>query len=44
VLEAEALDEVPVFLDVDGEQPGMLPARFTILPGALQARVAAVSA
>jgi diacylglycerol kinase family enzyme len=43
-IEAEPLGGEAVLLDVDGEQPGMLPARFTILPGALQARVAAVSA
>ena len=39
-VEAEPLDEAPVLLDVDGEQPGRLPARFTILPGALRVRVA----
>ncbi len=44
VLEAEPLDPAPVLLDVDGEQPGMLPARFVILPGALRARVAAADA
>ncbi len=44
MLEAEPLGEEPVLLDVDGEQPGMLPARFTISPGALQARVAALDA
>jgi diacylglycerol kinase family enzyme len=44
VLEAEPLGEAPVLLDVDGEQPGMLPARFTILPGVLRARVAAADA
>ena len=40
-IEAEPLCSEPVLLDVDGEQPGMLPARFTIVPGALRARVAA---
>ncbi|HEX9289589.1 MAG TPA: diacylglycerol kinase family protein [Anaeromyxobacteraceae bacterium] len=40
VLEAEPLGGARVLLDVDGEQPGMLPARFTILPGAIRARVA----
>lgn len=39
-LEAEPLDEKPVLLDVDGEQPGRLPARITILPRALRVRVA----
>jgi YegS/Rv2252/BmrU family lipid kinase len=38
-VEAEALDPAPVLLDVDGEQPGRLPARITILPGALKVRV-----
>jgi len=38
VVEAEPLGRDPVLLDVDGEQPGMLPARFTILGGALRAR------
>ena len=38
LLEAEPLGSEPVLLDVDGEQPGMLPARFTILAGALRAR------
>jgi diacylglycerol kinase (ATP) len=28
-----------VRLDVDGEAPGTLPARFEILPGALRIRV-----
>jgi YegS/Rv2252/BmrU family lipid kinase len=39
VIEAEPLGGEPVLLDVDGEQPGRLPARFTVLPGALHARV-----
>lgn len=39
-LEAEPLDAAPVLLDVDGEQPGRLPARISILPGALRVRVA----
>jgi YegS/Rv2252/BmrU family lipid kinase len=38
-VEAEAMDAEPVLLDVDGEQPGRLPARITILPGALKVRV-----
>jgi YegS/Rv2252/BmrU family lipid kinase len=44
VVEAEPLDGTPVLLDVDGEQPGRLPARFTILPGALRARVPRIDA
>ncbi|HEY6101230.1 MAG TPA: diacylglycerol kinase family lipid kinase, partial [Anaeromyxobacter sp.] len=38
-VEAEPVGEEPVLLDVDGEQPGRLPARLTILPGALRVRV-----
>ncbi len=38
-IEAEALGGARVLLDVDGEQPGTLPARMTILPGALRVRV-----
>ncbi len=38
-VEAEPLDGAEVLLDVDGEQPGKLPARFIILPGALRLRV-----
>ncbi len=38
-VEAEALDGAQVDLDVDGENPGTLPARFTVLPGALRLRV-----
>ncbi len=33
---AEPLDPDPVRLDVDGETPGILPATFEILPGALR--------
>ncbi|HXX32002.1 MAG TPA: diacylglycerol kinase family protein [Myxococcaceae bacterium] len=36
VLEAESEEEV--LLDVDGEQPGRLPARIEVLPGALRLR------
>lgn len=36
VVEAVPLSHEPVLLDVDGEQPGRLPARFSILPGALR--------
>jgi YegS/Rv2252/BmrU family lipid kinase len=39
-VEAEPVDDAPVLLDVDGEQPGRLPARFTMIPGALRVRVA----
>jgi diacylglycerol kinase (ATP) len=38
-VEAEAIGGAKVELDVDGESPGTLPARFTILPGALRIRV-----
>lgn len=44
VVEAEPLGDEPVLLDVDGEQPGMLPARFTLLAGALRARAPTVDA
>jgi diacylglycerol kinase (ATP) len=44
VVEAEPVDARPVLLDVDGEQPGTLPARFTLLPGALRARVGSAGA
>jgi diacylglycerol kinase (ATP) len=39
VIEAEPAQDEPVLLDVDGEQPGRLPARFTLLPAVLRARV-----
>ena len=39
VIEAEPLEGAEVLLDVDGEQPGRLPARWTLLPGALRVRV-----
>jgi YegS/Rv2252/BmrU family lipid kinase len=38
-VEVEPRDGARVLLDVDGEQPGTLPARFDILPGALRIRV-----
>lgn len=38
-VEAEPLGGARVLLDVDGEAPGTLPARFTILAGALRVRV-----
>lgn len=38
-LEAEPLDGATLLLDVDGEQPGTLPVRMTLLPGALRVRV-----
>jgi YegS/Rv2252/BmrU family lipid kinase len=41
VVEAEPLGGAEVDLDVDGENPGTLPARFSILPGALRIRVGA---
>jgi YegS/Rv2252/BmrU family lipid kinase len=39
-IEVEPLHGAPVLLEVDGEQPGMLPARFTVLPRALTLRAA----
>jgi YegS/Rv2252/BmrU family lipid kinase len=38
-VEAEPLEGAEIPLDVDGEAPGFLPARFTILPGSLRIRV-----
>ena len=38
VVEAEPLGGARVLLDVDGEQPGVLPARWTIVPQALTLR------
>jgi diacylglycerol kinase (ATP) len=37
-VEAEAADGREVLLDVDGEQPGRLPARFDVIPGAIHLR------
>jgi diacylglycerol kinase (ATP) len=39
VVEAEPMEGAEVLLDVDGEQPGRLPARWSLLPGALRVRV-----
>jgi diacylglycerol kinase family enzyme len=41
VVEAEPMRGAQVHLDVDGESPGTVPARFTILPGGLRIRVGA---
>jgi YegS/Rv2252/BmrU family lipid kinase len=37
-IEIAPAGEARVLLDLDGEQPGFLPARFTVLPGALRVR------
>jgi diacylglycerol kinase family enzyme len=37
-VEAEVVGDEPVYVDLDGESPGMLPARFSIAPGALTVR------
>jgi len=39
-IEVEPVGGARVLLEVDGEQPGILPARFTVLPGALTLRAA----
>ena len=39
-IEVEPVGGARVLLEVDGEQPGMLPARFTVLPKALTLRAA----
>lgn len=39
-IEIEPVGDNEVLLDVDGEQPGRLPARFEIVPGGLRVRVA----
>lgn len=36
LVRAEALGDAPVLLDIDGEQPGRLPARFTLERAALR--------
>lgn len=38
-VEVEPVGDARVLLDVDGEAPGTLPARFELLPGALRIRV-----
>jgi YegS/Rv2252/BmrU family lipid kinase len=38
-IEAEPVTSAPVLLDIDGEAPGKLPARFDILPSALTLRI-----
>ncbi len=38
-VEAEPVTKDAVLLDIDGEAPGRLPARFDILPAALTLRV-----
>jgi len=43
-LELEPVGPSPVLLEVDGEQPGRLPARITVLPGALTLRGALAEA
>jgi diacylglycerol kinase family enzyme len=35
-VEAEPVDGREVLLEMDGEQPGRLPARFELLPGAIR--------
>jgi len=37
-VEVEPCGEAPILLEADGEQPGLLPARFSVLPGALTLR------
>jgi diacylglycerol kinase family enzyme len=37
-IEAKPLSNVPIFLDVEGEAPGMLPATFEVVPKALRIR------
>ena len=36
VVQAEPVGTAPVLLDVDGEQPGRLPVRYEIVPGAIK--------
>lgn len=37
-VEASAVGDEPVYVDLDGECPGALPARFSVAPGALSVR------
>jgi YegS/Rv2252/BmrU family lipid kinase len=37
-VEVEPLGGPPMLVDLDGEQPGLLPARFTVVPKALRVR------
>jgi diacylglycerol kinase family enzyme len=41
-VEVEPLDAGPVRVDLDGEQPGFLPAKFSVVPGALRVRTGRV--
>ncbi len=38
-IEAEPVSSAPVLLDIDGEAPGRLPARFEIIPATLTLRI-----
>jgi diacylglycerol kinase (ATP) len=37
-IEAKPLSNVPIYLDVEGEAPGSLPATFEVIPQALRVR------
>jgi len=38
IVEAKPLSNAPIYLDVEGEAPGALPATFEVVPGALRLR------
>jgi len=42
--EADSVDGSEVLLDVDGEQPGKLPCKMEVLPGAIRLKVASAAA
>jgi YegS/Rv2252/BmrU family lipid kinase len=39
VIEAEPLGPEPVLIDLDGEQPGQLPAHIRLIPGAIRVKI-----
>lgn len=39
-IDAQPIGHAPVLLDIDGEQPGMLPAKFRVLPSAVRLKIA----